>query len=137
MSGIIGAGAVCLVNRDQWQAKGACRGHERPDIWFPDKHSPSEETLAARDVCVRCPVRDKCRQYAMDHPKEPGIWGGLTERQRAGLRNGRAVNPFAKCNECSNEFVKRGGWHRYCSDECRKTNERRRDRAYADRRRSA
>lgn len=133
---IIGAEALCIVNRDSWQAKGACRGHKKPDIWYPHKKSPSDQTIEARNVCVRCEVRDQCLQYAMDNPNELGIWGGLTEQQRAGLRKGRTVNTFAKCHECSTEFVKQGGWHRYCSDECRKANERRRDRIAASKRRS-
>nr|WP_306418029.1 WhiB family transcriptional regulator [Mycolicibacterium fortuitum] len=136
MSGIIGAGAIGIVNRESWQAKGACRKCKTPDDWFPDKEAPPWKTIDARALCVGCPVRDQCLQYAMDNPREQGIWGGLTEKERAGLRSGRPVKAFAKCKECSAEFVKRGGWHRYCSEECRKTNELRRDREYrANRRR--
>ncbi|MEW2483605.1 WhiB family transcriptional regulator [Mycobacterium sp. NPDC049093] len=135
MSGVIGAGAIGIVNRESWQAKGACRGSKTPDIWFPDKKAPPEQTIEARAICVGCEVRKTCLQYALDHPKEPGIWGALTEQERAGLKSGRPVKAFAKCNECSAEFVKRGGWHRYCSEECRRTNELRRDREYRAKRR--
>lgn len=131
MSGIIGAGIVGIVNRDEWQVRGACRGHKKPDLWYPDKRSTPAQIREAQEVCVDCTVRVACLQYAMDHPEEPGIWGGLTERQRAGLRSGRPDKAFAECNECSKEFIKRGGWHRYCSHECRKANENRRDREYA------
>ncbi|QRY43140.1 WhiB family transcriptional regulator [Mycolicibacterium boenickei] len=133
---IIGAAALGIVNRESWQAKGACRNHKTPDIWYPHKKSPPDQTIEARSICIGCEVREKCLQYAMDHPDERGIWGGLTELERAGILKGRKVNTFAKCHECSTEFVKQGGWHRYCSDECRKTNERRRNREYATRRRN-
>lgn len=132
MSAVIGSG-VGIVNRDQWQSRGACRKYGRPDLWYPEKTTPPELVLEAREVCVGCKVRSECLQYGMDHPEESGIWGGLTERERTGLRSGRSDKAFAQCNECSKEFVKRGGWHRYCSDECRKTNELRRGREYASR----
>lgn len=130
MSAVIGAGAIGIVNRESWQVKGACRGHKTPDIWFPDKKSPPEGTIEARSVCLRCDVRDRCLQFALDHPKEPGIWGALTEKERAGLNVGRPVKALATCRECSTEFVKRGGWHRYCSYECRKADQLRRAREY-------
>lgn len=132
---VIGTSLVGIINREEWQSRGACRGHERPDSWFPEKKSPAEQTLEARAVCVGCEVRGECLQYAMDHPEEPGIWGGLTKSERDGLRSGRDVKAFASCVECSKDFVKSHGWHRYCSEGCRKTSERRRDRAYATRQR--
>ena len=128
MSGVIGAGAIGIVNRDAWQAKGACRGRKTPDDWFPDKEAAPWKTVDARAVCLGCEVRGECLQFALDHPRERGIWGGLTEKERTALGSGRPVKAFASCRECSQEFVKRGGWHRYCSEECRKTNELRRDR---------
>lgn len=127
MSAVIGATMLGIVNREEWQSRGACRKHKKPDIWFPDKKTPSAQTVEARSVCVGCEVRDQCLQYAMEHPEEPGIWGGLTKAERDGMCNGEKISAFARCDECSTEFVKRHRWHRFCSDECRKTVERRRD----------
>lgn len=128
MSAVIGAGAIGIVNRDSWQAKGACRKSKTPDDWFPDKEAPQWKTIDARTLCLGCAVRKECLQYALDHPNERGIWGALTEKERAGMRSGRPAKAFGTCRECCGEFVKREGSHRYCSDVCRRKSEFRRDR---------
>ena len=47
--------------------------------WTSD--SAAECTSAARE-CGACPVVIQCRQYGVDHPKETGVYGGLTEKER-------------------------------------------------------
>ncbi len=44
--------------------------------------SKAERDEAAKD-CGACPVVTQCRQYGIDHPKELGVYGGLSERERA------------------------------------------------------
>lgn len=44
-------------------------------------------TPEADESCGTCPVRQKCLDYALDHPDEArGIWGGYGENERLGLR---------------------------------------------------
>lgn len=39
----------------------------------------------ARSICVNCRILNECREYAVAH--EPfHFWGGLTARERAGIR---------------------------------------------------
>jgi len=38
------------------------------------------------EVCVDCPVRQPCLEWAVEHP-EHGIWAGTTERQRLKMRS--------------------------------------------------
>lgn len=60
-----------------WRASAQCC-NENPDTFFP-RGRPSNDS---RRPCVGCPVRDECREFALDSPWEPsGIWGGLTERE--------------------------------------------------------
>jgi WhiB family transcriptional regulator, redox-sensing transcriptional regulator len=53
------------------------------DLWFPPKGSGSRE---AKAVCMQCPVRAQCLQYALDNEIVHGIFGGLSDRQRRAIR---------------------------------------------------
>lgn len=44
----------------------------------------------ARSLCAKCPVRDLCLQYAVEH-HEIGIWGGTSETERRELRKDAAA----------------------------------------------
>lgn len=61
---------------------GLCR--DSPGEWVPvSEYGP--EARAAIAVCLRCPVRYPCAQYAMAN-REVGIWGGTTTELRRLLR---------------------------------------------------
>jgi WhiB family redox-sensing transcriptional regulator len=45
----------------------------------------ARQVAAAKAICARCPVLAECRSWAISH-EAYGIWGGLTEHQRARLR---------------------------------------------------
>ena len=53
------------------------------DAFFPEK---GESTRPAKRVCSRCPVRAECLEYALAHDERFGVWGGLSERERRGLK---------------------------------------------------
>lgn len=62
-----------------WSAQAACRA-EDPELFFPP---PNGDTLAAKRVCARCPVRRDClldsfRTYDVDW----GIRGGMATKER-------------------------------------------------------
>lgn len=40
----------------------------------------------AKRICAACPVSAECLDFAQRHLEKFGIWGGLTERERARLR---------------------------------------------------
>ncbi|MBG0813513.1 WhiB family transcriptional regulator [Planomonospora sp. ID82291] len=67
-----------------WAVRGACRESD-PELFFPVAPSPEQEERA-KAVCAGCPVLADCRAYAVRVGEPEGIWGGLTVRERRGLR---------------------------------------------------
>lgn len=76
-----------MIDRQDWSARGACRG-EDPELFWPigSGIGVQAQIAAAKRVCARCPVRRGCREHALAKPEEAGIWGGLTEDERQRLR---------------------------------------------------
>ena len=71
-----------------WRARAACRGTPDPDLFFPPVTTgpaAARQVAAAKAICAHCPVQAQCRTWALGH-EAYGIWGGLTEHQRAHLR---------------------------------------------------
>lgn len=59
---------------------------QRGAIFFP---STSQSTAYAVGLCLRCPVRVECLDYALDSNQHYGIWGGTSESERRRLRRRR------------------------------------------------
>ncbi|GCB53039.1 WhiB family transcriptional regulator [Streptomyces sp. NL15-2K] len=72
---------------DNWRDHAACR-HEDPDLFFPiGTTGPAlVQTERAKAVCRRCPVREKCLQWALDTGQTLGVWGGTSENERRALK---------------------------------------------------
>lgn len=71
------------MSADQsWRLRAMCDGLEPAEIeriYFPHHNADATE---AKRICFDCPVVAEC---LADAP-EFGVWGGLTERERAALR---------------------------------------------------
>ncbi len=71
-----------------WQDRAACKG--RDDLFFAaDGEREAGKAVreeAAKAVCDRCPVRARCLTYALSTNERSGIWGGLSEDERASIR---------------------------------------------------
>ena len=65
-----------------WASEAKCL-HAEPDTFFPEKGGSTRE---AKRICVDCPVRDECLEFALANDERFGIWGGLSERERRRLR---------------------------------------------------
>ena len=39
----------------------------------------------AKKLCFTCPVIDRCREHALAVQEPYGVWGGMTESERAAL----------------------------------------------------
>jgi len=76
--------AVVRPPRPSWYDLAECRG--MTDLFHPTR---GEHTGDAKQVCLRCPVRAQCLDYALDTAEHYGIWGGTSERERRALRRGR------------------------------------------------
>ncbi len=74
-----------LFQRAEWMADAECRGVD-PALFFLLPGAPYD---VARAVCVRCPVRTECLEYALDNGERFGMWGATSERERAALRRSR------------------------------------------------
>jgi len=71
-----------------WMSQGKCRDMD-PDVFFP---SDGVGVQAAQRVCLVCPVKAPCLEYALAHHIHEGVWGGTSERERRRLlRHRRAA----------------------------------------------
>ncbi len=76
-----------------WSDAGACLG-EDPELFSPDGTLGKwvQVIADAKAICGRCPVRDRCLEWALDNHEDHGIYGGLTEDERGNLRRRQARN---------------------------------------------
>lgn len=75
-----------LITLPQFAPEGLC-GQTDPDSFFPEKGGSARE---AKQVCLACPVRVQCLEWALDNAEHFGVWGGLTEKERLRIRRRRA-----------------------------------------------
>ena len=78
----------------EWQFQGACRGRDPEMFFHPDgERGPRRRARenAAKAICATCPVLAQCREHALRVQEPFGIWGGLSEEDRAAIytRQGR------------------------------------------------
>ncbi len=62
----------------------ACRGLD-PALFFPEEGDNGGMVAAAKAVCAECVERDACLAFALEY-HQPGIWGGMTDKERRTLR---------------------------------------------------
>jgi WhiB family transcriptional regulator, redox-sensing transcriptional regulator len=84
IAGMLGIGLE--EDGESWQERALCAQTD-PEAFFPEKGGSTRE---AKKICVQCPVRAECLEYALSNDERFGIWGGLSERERRRLRR-RAV----------------------------------------------
>ena len=68
----------------RWVVQAACRGADT-NLFFPER-GDVDAVRAAKAICASCPVLESCRRHALATPRERGIWGGLTDSERAKVR---------------------------------------------------
>ena len=66
-----------------WWNMAACRSAD-PELFFPISSTGAGEAHVARAkaVCARCPIRQRCLDYAIDSHQAFGVWGGTSEDER-------------------------------------------------------
>lgn len=78
---------------EEWESQALCAQTD-PEAFYPDKGGSTKQ---AKDICLGCPVRLECLQYALDRDERFGIWGGLSERERRRLKRRQLAAPvFSK-----------------------------------------
>ncbi len=68
---------------EDWRDQALCAQTDA-ESFFPEKGGSSR---AAKKICQSCDVREQCLQAALDNDERFGIWGGLSERERRGLKH--------------------------------------------------
>jgi WhiB family redox-sensing transcriptional regulator len=73
-----------------WATQGMCR-HSDPELFFPvSRAGPGASQVArAKAVCLSCPVRTECLNFALESGQDSGVWGGTSEDERRTLRRRR------------------------------------------------
>lgn len=96
------------INGGRWRAQAKCKGADT-DMFFPtradydpnitpgqrrkmqekidlmDPNIQSNQISRARLMCVQCPVRKECLQFAVTNFITQGIYGGTTPKDRRGM----------------------------------------------------
>lgn len=103
--------------RPDWHTEAACRGLN-PDLFYGEFNR--RLTADAKAVCATCPVRQECLDWAVTTVETHGIWGGMSPKERSGLRRRQpavhgtrsrymsGTNP-CRCDACraaNNEYKK-------------------------------
>jgi WhiB family redox-sensing transcriptional regulator len=79
-----------------WELRAACRGHDAglfmPPLGRETAGERKAREHAAKKVCVHCPVRSECLDYALRVHEPIGIWGGLNEAERRELTRSESAS---------------------------------------------
>lgn len=79
-----------------WVRDARCAQIGDPDLFFPEEGNRNTD---AKAVCngrpdkgiPPCPVREQCRQWALERPELYGVWGGLGDFDRRKIRRQRRL----------------------------------------------
>lgn len=69
-----------------WQLASKCRGMDVEIFFHPASERRRQKQRRidrAKAICQDCPVLEECRQQALRTREPYGIWGGLSEEERA------------------------------------------------------
>jgi WhiB family redox-sensing transcriptional regulator len=77
---------VPVADTWDWQMQGVCRGMDSALFFHPEnERGPARAGREARakQICSGCPVLVRCRSHALAVHEPYGVWGGLSESERA------------------------------------------------------
>lgn len=72
----------------EWQYEGACRETGAEQFFHPEGErgaSRRRRDANAKAICATCPVIQLCREHALRVREPYGVWGGLSENDRAAI----------------------------------------------------
>lgn len=70
---------------NEWMQVALCRDMD-PELFFP---SDGVGVETAKGICMGCPARMDCLEYALRNRIDQGVWGGTSERERRRIRTAR------------------------------------------------
>lgn len=70
-----------------WRAEASCRDTS-PELFFPigTTGQAIDQIDAAKYVCMGCPARVECLEFALSTNQDSGVWGATSEEDRRFLR---------------------------------------------------
>lgn len=74
-----------LKTENPWQLDAFCSQTD-PEAFFPERGDSPKD---AKSICMMCPVREECLEFALENDERLGIWGGTSERERRVIRKER------------------------------------------------
>lgn len=78
---------IDYIEPELWMQDALCAQSD-PDLWFPEPH---ESARAGQKICLSCPVRMQCLEYAMRTHQTRGTWGGKSEFELRSVRKPAAA----------------------------------------------
>ncbi|GAB3113337.1 WhiB family transcriptional regulator [Janibacter alkaliphilus] len=75
-----------VADRWEWQYEGACRATGSELFYHPEGERGAKRRMrdaSAKEICAGCPVLQQCRDHSIAIREPFGVWGGLTEDERA------------------------------------------------------
>ena len=81
----------------EWVHRAKCKD-EDPELFFPvGTTGPAAAQIDdAKAICMQCPVRLECLEWALATGQDAGVWGGMSEEERRALRRARRREAAAK-----------------------------------------
>lgn len=73
-----------IADHASWMRWASCAETD-PDLFHPEDGNAAQATQA-KNVCQRCPVRETCLAYALEHAEDQGVWGGTSPKERRRLQ---------------------------------------------------
>jgi WhiB family redox-sensing transcriptional regulator len=98
------ASPTYLAQPEPWIEQAACHGVD-PKVFFPSR---GDDPRPAKKMCMSCPVRAQCLDYALRTNQAYGIWGATSERQRRRMRRQRSTGSVCSVAECTASVEARG-----------------------------
>jgi WhiB family redox-sensing transcriptional regulator len=75
----------------EWQYQGACRDADQTLFFHPEGERGGRRRARdarAKEICAGCPVLRECRAQSLTVREPYGVWGGLSEDERAAILAG-------------------------------------------------
>ncbi|MGW5990974.1 WhiB family transcriptional regulator [Streptomyces anulatus] len=84
---VVYAPSADLPVNTNWRMAAVCR-EEDPDLFFPIGTTGPAVVQAeeAKAVCRRCPVMERCLQWALESGQDHGVWGATDEEDRRRMK---------------------------------------------------
>ncbi len=77
-----------------WQLSAACRGMDVGTFYHPTGerwYEKDARITQAKQICQPCPVISQCAAWALRTREPYGVWGGLSEAERAHILGVRSL----------------------------------------------